>query len=214
MNPSFSPFTPPGIITAMEALAETLGLPRDFLVALLLEDDDWSFVVKCHGLIESAVCSLLATHLKAPELEGVLAERVDMSARIEMLSAMGLLTRPQRGMIRALGTLRSKLVQSAAHTRFTFAEYFQNSDVAAQFSRTFGAAWPDPVAAGRLSVPRAAYVMRVPRHAMLADVLAMVNVAAGKRAAEALARFDKLVRQLAADVDSVRPDVLQPEHAM
>jgi hypothetical protein len=213
MDPSCSHFMSAGIITAMEALAETLGLPPDFLVALLLEDDDWSFVVKCHALMESAVCALLATHLKAPELEGVLAERVDMSARIEMLSAMGLLTKPQRGMIRALGTLRSKLVHNAAQTRFTFAEYFQSPEVAAQFGRTFGAAWPDPVPAGA-SVPRAAYVMGVAKCAMLADVLAMVNVAAGKRAAEALARFDKLVRQLAADVDPVRRDVLQPEHAV
>lgn len=38
-----------------------IGLPAGFLVNLLIKEDDWSFIIKLHALVEAAVSHLLAT---------------------------------------------------------------------------------------------------------------------------------------------------------
>jgi hypothetical protein len=91
----------------------------------LVEDDDWAFVVKAHALLESVVCSLLATHVREPELERVLAGRVEMEARIEMLKAFKLVDDADRAMMRTLSRLRNHLVHNARQTSFKFADYFR-----------------------------------------------------------------------------------------
>lgn len=68
--------------TRFRALAKLLGLRENFLLDLLGDSDDWSFLVKAHALLESVTCTLLAMHLRKLEREGVLAEEVDMKARI------------------------------------------------------------------------------------------------------------------------------------
>ena len=55
------------ILAEVKAQAERLGLPRDFY-AKLLDEDDWSFVIKANALVEAACSDALAARLHAPEL--------------------------------------------------------------------------------------------------------------------------------------------------
>lgn len=66
-----------------DACEDTLKLPRRFLAELFLDANDWSFVVKSHALLEAAVCSYLALHLRRPELEDAFAASLDMSRTAE-----------------------------------------------------------------------------------------------------------------------------------
>jgi hypothetical protein len=110
----------PSIRTPLEAIrtmATLIGLRPDFLAELLLvEVSDWSFVVKAHALLESVVCQLLATHLQRPEIEDVLAQRVQMEDRIEILKALNLVSSSERQMMRLLGKLRNQLVHNVQQT--------------------------------------------------------------------------------------------------
>jgi hypothetical protein len=60
----------PTIPEAIKALEEEIGLPRDFFENIAAEDD-WSFVVKLHALIEHCVTSLIANRTKRIGLDRV-----------------------------------------------------------------------------------------------------------------------------------------------
>ena len=60
---------------ALVALSKDLNLPDGFLTNLLLEQDDWVFIVKAQAILETAVTSLLVAHLGRPELEGFVGGR-------------------------------------------------------------------------------------------------------------------------------------------
>ena len=55
-----------------------LELPDGFLIRLLNERDDWSFIIKTHALVESAVNHALIAKLRKREVSKVIA-RLDLS---------------------------------------------------------------------------------------------------------------------------------------
>ncbi|MFN7917391.1 MAG: hypothetical protein U0Q55_18745 [Vicinamibacterales bacterium] len=158
------------ITKGLKRLSHILKLREDFLADLLLDKDDWSFVVKSHALLEAAVCALLVVHLRKHELDEVLSEQVEMSARIEMTKALGLTTDADRKAMRALSNLRNRLVHNAKDTNFRFVEHFKNKDVRRNFSDTFGHAWPDPVPGTDPSTSRSDYVIANPKLAIFQSV--------------------------------------------
>lgn len=153
----------------LRSLAKILRLRETFLVDLLEDPDDWSFVVKAHALLETAVCSLLSQHLRRPELEEVLAEKIEMQARIEMTKALGITASEDRTAMYALGKLRNKLVHSAKDTGFTFADHFKSKDAKKNFADAFGRGLPDP--AGTPPVSRADYVQANPKFSVFHAVV-------------------------------------------
>ena len=56
----------------------SLELRRGFLPALA-EEDDWSFIIKAHALLEAGVSQLLVHELGRPELEEIFS-RLDIAA--------------------------------------------------------------------------------------------------------------------------------------
>lgn len=158
------------LIGGLRAQARTLGLREDFLIDLFRDPDDWSFVVKSHALLETVTCSLLAIYLRREELESVLAQEIEMSARIEMTKVLGLTTSEDRKMMRALGTLRNKLVHNAKDTGFTFQDLLGNKDARQRFSETFGHTWSDPIPNSDPPTSRAEYVVANPKFAVFASV--------------------------------------------
>jgi hypothetical protein len=161
---------PESTIKGLQGIARILGLRDNFLTDLLLDADDWSFVVKAHALLESIVCTLLAMHLRKRPLEEVLAEEVEMKARIGMTRALEITTGQDRKMMHALGNLRNRLVHNAKDTNFTFQEYLKNKDVRRTFSDTFGHLWPDTIP-DEPPVTRSEYVAAHPKFAVFASVL-------------------------------------------
>lgn len=161
------------VTDGLTALAQILGLRDSFLIDLIADPDDWSFVVKAHALLESIVCTVLAMHLGKRELEGVFADEVEMKARVEMTKALGITTGEDRKAMYALGKLRNRLVHNAKDTSFTFAEYFKNRDAKKNFCETFGHALSDPIPSTDPPVARAEYVASNPKFAVFQSVLSI-----------------------------------------
>ncbi len=52
-------------------LERRIGLPEGFF-AHLLDENDWSFIIKLHALFEAACTHMLLFHFQEPELEGLI----------------------------------------------------------------------------------------------------------------------------------------------
>jgi hypothetical protein len=185
---------PGGLDQSITDLAALIKIRRGFLMDLLVvETNDWSFVIKAHALLESVVCQLLAAHLQRPELEVVLAQKVQMEDRIEMLKALGLAESPDRTMMRLLGKIRNHLVHNVQQTDFTFAEYLKNRDNRRNFIEAFSRNWPDPVSP---ATSRDEFVVANPRLVVWMSLMeVIIATLKAKGAAEGAARLDALRRE-------------------
>ena len=105
---------------AMAHFEKDLGMPEGF-IADLKNQDDWSFVIKSHALLEAALTQLIAHHVGRSELKPILA-RIDMSnaqfGKAAIGGALGFLTKPERRFIRALSELRNDLVHDIRNVNF------------------------------------------------------------------------------------------------
>lgn len=69
----------PKLDSFLTPLESELGLPKAFFRGLL-DENDWSFVIKLHSLIESAATRLLVVALGKPELEEIIS-RIELSGK-------------------------------------------------------------------------------------------------------------------------------------
>lgn len=113
-------------------LEQKLGVSPGFFESLDGEDEnDWSFVIKVHALIEAAISHLLTEHLQRPELVELFS-RLDMSnkatGKAAFVKALGLLEEPERRFISSLSELRNMLVHDVRNVSFNLAEYVEKMD--------------------------------------------------------------------------------------
>jgi len=106
------------------------SLPKGFFETVYAEND-WSFVIKIHSLLESVSSSLLQYHLKEPAI-GEIVSRLEMSnsktGRVAFLNAMNLVNDCDRKYIYALSQLRNNLVHRVENLSFTFKEWTDKMD--------------------------------------------------------------------------------------
>lgn len=175
--------TPEGLVEGMRSMADLCGLRSDFLLDLIgREPNDWSFVIKAHALLESIVCQRLALYLRQPAMEFVLAQKVQMEDRIEMLKALGIAESSERQMMRTLGRLRNNLVHNVQQTDFTFVHYLQKRDNRRNFADSFGTSWADPVPNTQPPVRRAEYTLANPRFAIFSDLVHSISLTLNEKA--------------------------------
>jgi hypothetical protein len=97
------------IARMVEALEREIGLPYRFLVHMLQEPEDWSFLVKLHALCETTLTQALVDVVAQPALETNL-RKLFLKTKIEFARAMGLLPRSQKDFLNALGPARNTVV--------------------------------------------------------------------------------------------------------
>jgi hypothetical protein len=111
----------PAIWFAENVRLETaLGLPTGF-IEHLVEEDDWSFVVKAHALLEACATELLVRSsdsrltpiFKSMQLGG------GRASKMEFVRALGLLDDPAISFVRWLGELRNRIVHDVRHVGFS-----------------------------------------------------------------------------------------------
>ena len=111
-------------------LEHAVGVREGFFQRLL-DEDDWSFVIKLHALFESACAHLLLFHFREPELAGVFG-RLELSnkttGKIAFLAALKLVGKGSRRYIAALSELRNELVHDVRNTEFCLPEWFGSLD--------------------------------------------------------------------------------------
>jgi hypothetical protein len=116
---------------AAEQIEKELGLPKGFFSGLMNEDD-WSFVVKLESLLESACTYLLVKATNQPALEDVFS-RIEIAnkytGKIAFIKALNLLEERDRAFVHALAALRNTLVHNVRNVAsFSFSSYIDSLD--------------------------------------------------------------------------------------
>jgi hypothetical protein len=147
---------------AAKSIAADLGLPDKFVDQLNKSDDDWSFVIKSHALMESVLTLLLTEVFGKPQVRDTLAE-IDTSQKLRMCSDLSLFEKSERTFMRELSKLRNVLVHNVDQVEFSFSEHLKNKDVANNFVTNFGTLWKDPVTIGSKTISRKDITLENPR---------------------------------------------------
>lgn len=126
---------------SVRRIEHDLGLQDGFLESLRKEDD-WSFVIKTHALLEAAIGHILCKTLKRDELSEVFSflELSDKrKGKIAFISALNLLQKPDRRLISSLSELRNMLVHDVKNTQFHLQEHVDGLDPEAfkTFTKSF-----------------------------------------------------------------------------
>jgi hypothetical protein len=107
-----------------------LGAPRHFF-ASLASDDDWTFIIKLHALLEASLNHLLLVHFNNPAMEGIIT-RLDTSdpqrGKIAFIKACELLPDELRQFVIQLSKLRNKLVHDVKNFGLTISDYEKTFD--------------------------------------------------------------------------------------
>jgi hypothetical protein len=109
-------------------LKESVGLPRKLLVSLD-KDDDWTFVVKMHAILESALNHLLLSQFDNPALAQIVSTldiSNDRTGKIAFIKAFDLLHTSARSFIRRFSELRNLAVHEVKNASLNLVEYFQS----------------------------------------------------------------------------------------
>lgn len=102
----------------------------DFLFPLL-ENDDWTMVIKSHVLIEKIVTNLIIAQTEQVKLKSFF-ERLPLSdeeiGKLAILKEYGLLSTRQRGFIKKFSTLRNNLIHDYEKSNFNLKDYLESMD--------------------------------------------------------------------------------------
>ncbi len=129
----------------VKGIEKRLHLPDGFLDKLLAEDD-WSFVIKAHALLES-MCSEYLVHLLGNPSFSKALSRMELSdkyrGKMAFLEASGAMDKKERGFIFAMSTLRNDLVHDVRNTSFSFLRHVTSLDANQKdnFIESFGLAF-------------------------------------------------------------------------
>jgi hypothetical protein len=97
----------------------------------LLDQDDWSFVIKGHAILEAAVTEMVVEQLGESRLKPII-ERLPLSdgqtGKIVIAKHLDLLSDEQRKFIRWFSELRNPLVHRLENVGFTFERYISGMD--------------------------------------------------------------------------------------
>jgi hypothetical protein len=119
---------------AFAQLERDIGVQAGFFERLV-EEDDWSFVIKLHALFEAACAHLLLFHFREPALAEIVA-RLELSnkttGKIAFLAALELVGKRSRRYIAALSELRNDLVHDVRNAEFKLQDWFASLDPAEQ----------------------------------------------------------------------------------
>ncbi len=114
------------VIEPVRQLEVELGLPSQFLERLEHEDD-WSFVIKTHALIEAAVTHALVVQTGLASARDFFS-RLELSnsktGKVALAEAVDLLRSEERRFIRSLSELRNVLVHDVKNVGIELRAYF------------------------------------------------------------------------------------------
>ncbi len=117
------------IFSGLAKYEKDKSLPQDFFKKLLYEDD-WSFVIKIHTLIEAAVSESLAAVINPKLL--VVFQQLSLgdtrTGKLKFAEAFGLLNENQLKFIKLLSNIRNKLAHDIKNIDFNFSDYIANLD--------------------------------------------------------------------------------------
>jgi hypothetical protein len=154
--------TRPDFLAEVEKLEAKLGTPKGLFINLLHEDD-WSFVIKMHALIDACLTHLIVNRLNNTAL-------VDLIARLEFADArtgklrfgdrLNLFNKEELTFLRRFSEIRNLLAHDVNQVSFTFASYYASLDKNQRksFADTIEAFFALTIDVAGEYVPRATFV--------------------------------------------------------
>ena len=116
----------------------TINLPEGFYFKLL-EDDDWSFIIKLHSLIEAAISYSLSESIKIafskyhPEgkinltkVFSLLETSNKNYGKLAFLKALDIPHSKYRGFVLHLSQMRNKMIHNVSNVSMTIKEYYSS----------------------------------------------------------------------------------------
>ena len=92
----------------------------------IIEENDWSFIIKLHAFFESVCTQLLLFHFQQPELKDIF-RRLELSnkdtGKVAFLEKLELLSKYNRRYIASLSEIRNMVVHDAINLDFKFDDY-------------------------------------------------------------------------------------------
>jgi hypothetical protein len=109
----------------LEELEQEIGIPAGFFDKLI-DDDDWTFVIKLHSLIEAAMTHYITEKLGEPQLRDFIS-RIDLShstmGRLAIAKAISALEKDHRRFIKLLSEMRNSFVHDVQNVSTTIIEF-------------------------------------------------------------------------------------------
>jgi hypothetical protein len=120
----------------------TLGLRAGFIEDLIQQDDDWSFVIKAHAIVEAAITQLVAHLIGHPEALEKLLSTLSMGGRhgkVAFVRCLMGLSDPELDFAEALGTIRNHAAHRVSNVEgFSLTGYLKSLE-RGEFERMRGA---------------------------------------------------------------------------
>jgi hypothetical protein len=114
----------------LQELENKLGIKKGLFFSLV-SLDDWSFIIKLHSLMESAITHLLVNHLNVKKAEKFFS-RLELSnvytGKIALIKQLELLSKSDINYITSLSELRNNLVHNVTNVNFDFSLYLDSLD--------------------------------------------------------------------------------------
>jgi hypothetical protein len=151
----------------VDEFEERLGLPRGFYTHLL-EEDDWSFVIKISALIEASCTHILSYIFRHPGLEdnfSYLEQGNRKVGRVALLKKSGALYDNQAKVLFSLAELRNSLAHNIKNTTFNFDEYIDKLDKNQKnkFVTEYGSGAKDEIVINEIVVKKTTFVLENPK---------------------------------------------------
>lgn len=131
------------VTETIKSVAKDFGSKSHFIVDLL-KQDDWSFVIKAHAMLEAALTEVLLEHLGEFRLKR-LVERLPLSdgqiGKVAAAKDLGLLSDDHRKFIRWFSELRNDLVHRLENIHFSFERHVSKMDKNQKKSWTESIIW-------------------------------------------------------------------------
>jgi hypothetical protein len=168
---------------AIRVIESRIGIREGFFHDLV-EEDDWSFIIKAHALLESACAELLTEKSGQPDTIDIFS-RLELSARttgkLAFLRAFDLLIDRERRFISALSELRNLLVHNARNTSFNLNHYVTTLDKNQKnnFVESFGYAYLGEAENGKEQINYPDKVLKEPKQTIwlgLKYILGVISV--------------------------------------
>lgn len=155
-------------------VCKRLGLDPDFIHSLM-DEDDWSFVIKANALLEAALTHALVKKLGGVEKLQSLVEMLGQSRRIGLAVELGLLGKDERRFVEKLNKLRNTVVHDVTNVDLDLVKYFKglNHDQRQSFVTSCSFAFKPDVThdlIARISLKSPKFIMWIPLHFVMAPL--------------------------------------------
>jgi hypothetical protein len=190
------------MIGAVGEVEGSVGVSRGFFLKLATEDD-WSFVIKLHALVEAALTHLLTVASHNPTLDKVYA-LLDTSdtkkGKLAFVREMGLLGENYRRYVVSLSQVRNRFIHDVRNVGSTLEAYVASLDPnqRSAFVRDVSLGYDRNMEVGGKQVPLQQFVRENPKYGFwLGGLDLLSDIYIQKERVSLEARYAKFARELA-----------------